>query len=101
MIENKPITNNVLLMGYDSFQIVELIKEVDKLKEDKGFLVYEGNSVKDAYKKAREFVQNLGLEAHITKDGKWITRQIELDENTSIIDFGSHTLFLMRKVKHK
>ena len=73
---------------------------VDKLKEDKGFLVYEGNSVKDAYKKAREFIQNLGLETHITKDGNWITRQIELDENTSIIDFGSHTLFLMRKVKH-
>ena len=37
MIENKPITNNVILMWYDSFQIVELIKEVDKLKD-----VYEG-----------------------------------------------------------
>ena len=74
---------------------------VNKLKENKGFLVYEGNSVKDAYKKAREFIQNLGLKTHITKDEKWITRQIELDKNTSIIDFGSHTLFLMRKVKHK
>ena len=74
---------------------------IDKLKEDKGFLVYEGNSVKDAYKKTREFIQNLGLEMHITKDGRWITRQIELNENTTIIDFGSHTLFLMRKVKHK
>ena len=37
MIENKSITNNVILMGYDTFQIVELIKEVDKLKD-----VYEG-----------------------------------------------------------
>ena len=73
---------------------------VGKLKEDKGFLVYEGNSVKDAHKKAREFIQNLGLETHITKDGNWITRQIELDKHTTIIDFGSHTLFLMRKVKY-
>ena len=40
------------------------------------------------------------LETHITKDEKWITRQIELDKNTTIIDFDSHTLFLMRKVKH-
>lgn len=72
---------------------------IDKLKKDKGFLVYEGNSVKDAHKKAREFIQNLGLETHI-EDGNWITRQIELDKNTTIIDFGSHTLFLMRKVKH-
>ena len=30
-----------------------------------------------------------------------VRRQVKLDENTSIIDFGSHTLFLMRKVKHK
>lgn len=73
---------------------------VDKLKKNKGFLVYEGSSVKDAHKKAREFIQNLGLETHI-EDGKWITRQIELDKDTAIIDFGSHTLFLMRKVKHK
>ena len=43
----------------------------------------------------------LSLEDYVDKkDEKWITRQIELDENTTIIDFGSHTLFLMRKVKH-
>lgn len=73
----------------------------DKLKQDKGFLVYEGNSVKDAYKEAKEFIQKSGLEMHMTKDGNWLTRRIELDDDTSIIDFGSHTLFLMRKVKHK
>lgn len=74
---------------------------IDKLKQDKGFLVYEGNSVKDAYKEAKEFIQKSSLPIHISSDGSWLTRSIEIDKNTSIIDFGSHNLFLMRKVKHK
>lgn len=74
---------------------------ISKLKEDKGFLVYEGSSVKDAYKEAKEFIQKSSLPMNVSSDGSWITRRIELDKDTSIIDFGSHNLFLMRKVRHE
>lgn len=74
---------------------------INKLKEDKGFLVYEGSSVKDAYKEAKEFIQKSSLPMNVSSDGSWITRRIELDKDTSIIDFGSHNLFLMRKVRHE
>lgn len=49
MIENKPITNNIILMGYDTFQIVELIKEVDKLQK-----VYEGCTLDNDFSIVRE-----------------------------------------------
>ena len=53
MIENKVITNNVILMGYDTFQIVELIKEVDKLQE-----VYEGCTLQNDFKIVKEKIIN-------------------------------------------
>ena len=37
MIANKPITNNIILKDFDTFEIIENIKEVDKLQK-----VYEG-----------------------------------------------------------
>lgn len=53
MIENKPITNNVILRGYDTFQIVENIKEVDKLQD-----VYEGCTLQYDFKIVKEKIIN-------------------------------------------
>lgn len=47
MIENKPITNNVILMEYDTFQIVELIKDV-----------YEGCTLQNDFKIVKEKIIN-------------------------------------------
>ena len=34
---------------------------LDKLKDNKGMLVYEGDSVKEASQAEREFVENMGM----------------------------------------
>ena len=49
MIENKPITNNVILENFDTFEIIENIKEVDKLQK-----VYEGCTLDNDFSIVRE-----------------------------------------------
>ena len=70
---------------------------LDKLKDNKGMLVYEGDSVKEASQAEREFVENMGMQFGVpTSNGGYITRVIDDKENKRrIIDFGSHTLFIM------
>ena len=45
----KTITNNIILKDFDTFEIIENIKEVDKLKE-----VYEGCTVDNDFNVVRE-----------------------------------------------
>ena len=45
----KPITNNITLENFDCFEIIENIKEVDKLEE-----VYEGCTLDNDFKIVRE-----------------------------------------------
>ena len=45
----KPITNNVILENFDTFEIVENIKEVDKLQK-----VYEGCTLDNDFSIVRE-----------------------------------------------
>lgn len=71
---------------------------LDKLKDNKGMLVYEG-SVKGASKAEREFVEGMGMQFGVPTDNDGrITRVIDDKENNRrFIDFGSHTLFIMEK----
>lgn len=72
---------------------------LDKLKDNKGMLVYEGDSVKEASQAEREFVENMGMQFGVpTDNGGHITRVIDDKENNRrFIDFGSYTLFIMEK----
>ena len=72
---------------------------LDNLKNNKGMLVYEGDSVKEASQAEREFVENMGMQFGVpTDNGSRITRVIEDKENKRrFIDFGSHTLFIMER----
>ena len=72
---------------------------LDKLKDNKGMLVYEGDSVKEASQAEREFVENIGMQFGVpTGNGSYITRVIDDKENRRrFIDFGSHTLFIMER----
>ena len=72
---------------------------LDKLKDNKGMLVYEGDSVKEASQAEREFVENMGMQFGVpTGNGSYITRVIDDKENRRrFIDFGSHTLFIMER----
>ena len=72
---------------------------LDNLKNNKGMLVYEGNSVKKASRAEREFVENMGMQFGVpTGNGSCVTRIIEDKENKRrFIDFGSHTLFIMER----
>ena len=45
----KPISNNIILKDFDTFEIIENIKEVDKLQE-----VYEGCTLNNDFKIVRE-----------------------------------------------
>ena len=45
----KPITNNVILKDFDTFEIIENIKEVDKLQK-----VYEGCTLENDFSIVRE-----------------------------------------------
>ena len=45
----KPISNNIILKGFDTFEIIENIKEVDKL-----YKVYEGCTLADDFSIVRE-----------------------------------------------
>ena len=50
---------------------------LDKLKDNKGMLVYEGDSVKKASQAEREFVENMGMQFGVpTDNGSCITRVI-------------------------
>ena len=49
MIENKTITNNITLENFDCFEIIENIKEVDKL-----YKVYEGCTLENEFSIVRE-----------------------------------------------
>ena len=49
----KPITNNVILKNFDTFEIIENIKEVDKLKD-----VYEGCTLQNDFKIVKEKIIN-------------------------------------------
>lgn len=60
---------------------------IDKLKADKGLLVYEGENEKEANKASEEFIKDMDM----NYDYRWVNI---IDDNTKIIDFGSHTLFL-------
>ena len=46
---HKPITNNIALKNFDTFEIIENIKEVDKL-----YKVYEGCTLADDFSIVRE-----------------------------------------------
>lgn len=72
---------------------------LDKLKDDKGMLVYEGNSVKEANQAEYEFVEGMGMQFGVPAgNGGRATRVIDDKENNRrFIDFGSHTLFIMEK----
>lgn len=75
---------------------------IDKLKENKGMLIYEGDSEQEAGKAEREFVKNMGFTFGIDMgNGKYCVRRIgncDNEGNCSFIDFGSHNLFIMEKV---
>ena len=45
----KPITNNIILKDFDTFEIIENIKEVDKLQK-----VYEGCTLENDFSIVRE-----------------------------------------------
>ena len=45
----KPISNNIILKNFDTFEIIENIKEVDKLQE-----VYEGCTLDNEFNVVRE-----------------------------------------------
>ena len=45
----KPLSNNIILKDFDSFEIIENIKEVDKLQE-----VFEGCTLDNDFNKVRE-----------------------------------------------
>ena len=45
----KPITNNIILKDFDTFEIIENIKEVDKLQK-----VYEGCTLENEFSIVRE-----------------------------------------------
>ena len=49
----KPISNNIILKNFDTFEIVENIKEVDKLQE-----VYEGCTLQNDFKIVKEKIIN-------------------------------------------
>lgn len=50
---SKPITNNVILENFDTFEIIENIKEVDKLQE-----VFEGCTLQNDFKIVKEKIIN-------------------------------------------
>lgn len=72
---------------------------LDKLKDNKGVLVYEGDSVKEASQTEREFIEGMGMQFGVPTDNDGrITRVIDdKGNNRRFIDFGSHTLFIMEK----
>lgn len=72
---------------------------LDKLKDNKGVLVYEGDSVKEASQTEREFIEGMGMQFGVPTDNDGrITRVIDDKENNRrFIDFGSHALFIMEK----
>ena len=49
----KTITNNIILENFDTFEIIENIKEVDKLKD-----VYEGCTLQNDFKIVKEKIIN-------------------------------------------
>lgn len=60
---------------------------ITKLKADEGLLVYKGEDEKEAKRAEEKFVKNMDM----SWDYNWASI---IDNNTKIIDFGSHTLFL-------